>query len=136
MHTLAAEQTEAEECDIKELFISTAVEVLEKTKLKYSISLSVLFCLYPLVISTCPKVWVFRSLKNVFNFIFLGYLITYVAIVLDHKSKKERREKYRKRKWKKILKVVIAERYHRQEQKLRLKKDVKENKWEEKYGDN
>lgn len=30
MHTLAAEQTEAEECDVKELFISTAVEVLEK----------------------------------------------------------------------------------------------------------
>lgn len=80
--------------------------------------------------------WVFRILKNLFNFIFLGYLVTYVAIVLDHKSKKERREKYRKTKWKKILKVVIAERYHRQEQKLRLKKDVKENKWEEKNGDN
>lgn len=32
MHTLAAEQTEAEECDIKELFIPTAVEVLEKNQ--------------------------------------------------------------------------------------------------------
>lgn len=70
--------------------------------------------------------WIFRILKNLFNFIFLGYLITYVATVLDHKSKEERREKYRKRKWKKSLKVVIAKRYHRQEQKLRLKKDVKE----------
>lgn len=43
MHTLAAEQTEAEGCDNKELSISTAVEVLEKTKLKYFISLPVLF---------------------------------------------------------------------------------------------
>ena len=60
MHTPAAEQTEAKDCDNKEPSISTAGEVLKKTKLKYSISLPVLFFLYPLSKSAFSKGLIFR----------------------------------------------------------------------------
>lgn len=73
MHIPAAAQTEVEDGDNKELSFSTAVEML-KNKLKYSISLPVLF-LYSLIKSAFSKVLVFRILKIIFNFIFLGYFI-------------------------------------------------------------
>lgn len=75
-HTLAAEQTEAEDFDNKELSISTAVEVLQKNKLKYFISLKVLFLFSLSFKSAFSKVLIFRILKNVFSFILLIYLIT------------------------------------------------------------
>lgn len=59
MHTLKAEQMEAEYCDNTEFSISIAVGVLIKNKLKYSRSLPVSFSLS----------------SNYVCLIFLGYLI-------------------------------------------------------------